>query len=64
MPTVSGVRKSRLKPSSMSAPSPPWPMSAVTVTRPMVVTVAMRMPAMIAGSASGSSTRSSWRVRE
>ena len=25
MPTVSGVRKSRCRPSSMSAPSPPWP---------------------------------------
>ena len=29
-----------------------WPMSAVTVTRPTVVTVAMRSPAMIAGTAS------------
>ena len=60
MPTVSGVWKSRWKPSWMSCPSPPWPMSAVTVTRPMVVTVAMRTPAMIAGNASGSSTRRSW----
>ena len=42
----------------MSAPNPPWPISAVTVTNPMMVTVAMRMPAMIAGSANGSSTRS------
>ena len=39
-------------------------MYAVMVTRPMVVTVAMRIPAMIAGSARGSSTRRSWRVRE
>ena len=48
----------------MSAPSPPWPISAVTVTSPIVVTVAMRMPTMIAGSANGSSTRSNRRVRE
>ena len=64
MPTVSGVRKSRCRPSSMSAPSPPWPISAVTVTNPMVVTVAIRMPTMMAGSANGSSTRSRRRDRE
>ncbi len=38
-------------------------MSAVTVIKPIVVTVAMRIPATIAGSASGSSTENSWRVR-
>jgi hypothetical protein len=47
-------------PSMMKAPSPPSPISPVTVTRPMVVTVAMRTPAMITGRASGSSTRRSW----
>ncbi len=44
-------------------PSPPWPISAATVTRPMVETVAIRIPAMIAGIASGSSTRQSRRRR-
>jgi hypothetical protein len=37
-------------------------MSAVTVTSPTVLTVAMRTPAMIAGIARGSSTRSRSRV--
>src|SRR5207247_6571560 len=37
-PTTSGVRKSRIRPSRMSEPSPPCPMRAVTVTRPTVVT--------------------------
>ena len=41
----------------MSRPRPPWPMSALTVTRPMVVTAAMRSPATMSGVASGSSTR-------
>jgi hypothetical protein len=50
-----------LKPSwialKIGSPSPPTPMNAATVARLIVVTVAMRMPAMIAGRASGSSTR-------
>ena len=63
VPTTVGVRKSRWKPSRMKTPSPPWPTIAVTVTRPIVVTVAMRMPAMIVGNASGSSTAASRRER-
>ena len=46
----------------IGSPSPPTPMKAATVARLMIVTVAIRMPAMIAGIASGSSTRQSvWR---
>ena len=41
----------------MNCPKPPSPISAVIVTSPMVVTVAMRTPAMITGIASGTSTR-------
>ena len=55
-PTTIGVGKLRLRPSLMSAPYPPLPTSAATVTRPMTVTEAMRSPAMIVGSASGIST--------
>jgi hypothetical protein len=40
------------------------PMIAVTVTRPIVVTVAIRTPAMMTGSASGRSTRTSTWVGE
>src|SRR2546423_549644 len=40
-PTTISVRNPRLSPSLISFPRPPWPMRAVTVTRPMVVTTAM-----------------------
>jgi hypothetical protein len=60
-PTTMGVGKSRLSPSLIRSPKPPSPMSAVTVTRPTVVTVAMRRPATMAGVASGRSTRSTRR---
>ncbi len=39
----------------MKNPTPPWPMRAVTVTRPTVVTAAIRIPATMTGSARGSS---------
>ena len=54
-------REERLEPSVMNWPSPPnvSPRTAATVARPIVVTLASRMPAMISGTASGSSTRSS-----
>ena len=45
----------------MSLPNPPSPTRDVTVTRPTVVTVAMRKPAMIDGVARGRSTRSTRR---
>ena len=50
----------------MSWPKPPpaGPSSAVIVTRPIVVTVAIRMPAMIAGNASGRSIDTSSRGAE
>ncbi len=49
---------------TMRYPSPPNPMIAVTVTRPIVVTVAMRRPATMTGSASGSSiSQSRWSGR-
>ena len=44
------------------SPSPPAPAKNASAARPTVVVVAIRSPAMISGSASGSSTRhSSWR---
>ena len=62
-PTITGVAKSRVKPSMNRRPRPPWPIRAVTVTSPIVVTAAIRMPAMIIGNASGSSTWNSRCVR-
>ena len=48
--------------SKISVPNPPAPIYAATVARLIVVTVAIRTPAMIAGVASGISTRSRvWR---
>ena len=44
-----GVLKSSLKPWMMSWPKPPCPMNTVTVTRPIVVTVATLIPANMAG---------------
>ena len=48
-------------PSKISCPSPPWsaPRMPATGRRPTVVTVAMRRPPMITGSANGTSTRQS-----
>ena len=43
-------------PRKMKTPSPPPPMAAAMVAVPMVATVAMRSPATIEGTASGSST--------
>src|SRR5208283_3350462 len=43
-------------PRKMKTPNPPPPMAAAMVAVPIVVTVAMRTPAMIVGAASGSST--------
>ena len=44
------------------SPSPPAPAKVASAASPTVVVAAIRRPAMIAGSASGSSTRhSSWR---
>ena len=43
----------------MNWPNPPRPISAAIVTSPIVETVAMRMPAMMTGIASGISTRQS-----
>ena len=46
----------------MYSPSPPAPMAAAMVTVPTPTTVATRMPATMAGRASGSSTRTRrWR---
>ena len=59
VPTTSGVLKSRINPSRIKLPRPPSPIRAVTVTNPIVVTVAIRMPAMMAGTASGMSIRNS-----
>ena len=56
-PSTISVENWRDSPSLMNLPKPPSPTSAVTVTSPMVVTVAIRNPAMIAGVASGRSTR-------
>jgi hypothetical protein len=41
------------------SPSPPAPAKKASVARPTVVVTAMRSPAMISGSASGTSTRQS-----
>ena len=47
------------------SPSPPAPAKNASAARPTVVVTAIRSPAMISGSASGSSTRhSSWRSRQ
>src|SRR5688572_8592214 len=54
VPTVTGVRKKLDSPSYISRPRPPCPSTAVTVTRPTVVTVARRRPARIEGMARGS----------
>ena len=51
------MEKNRRIPIRMKYPNPPWPISDVTVTRPVVLMVAIRTPAMIAASASWSSTR-------
>ena len=50
------------RPRKMYSPSPPAPIAAAIVAVPTPITVATRIPEMIYGSASGSSTRkSSWR---
>ena len=47
----------------MNCPTPPRPINEPTVTSPIVLTVAMRIPAMITGIASGTSTcQSTWRL--
>ena len=46
----------------IASPRPPAPARNTSAVRPTVVVTAIRSPAMISGSASGSSTRhSSWR---
>src|SRR5438067_8437756 len=54
-PTNSGVLKNRFSPSKMKVPSPPWsePRMPEIGTRPTVVTVAIRKPLTITGSAIG-----------
>jgi hypothetical protein len=47
------------RPRKMYSPSPPAPIAAAMVAVPMPTMVAMRMPATIDGSASGSSTSQS-----
>src|SRR5262249_30528438 len=64
--STAAATNSGLKPvwiaSKSGCPSPPAPMYAATVARLIVVTVAILTPAMIAGTASGISTRVSvWR---
>ena len=54
-PTTIGVENDRSRPSVMNTPYPPLPTSAPTVTRPITVTDVMRRPAMIVGSANGTS---------
>ena len=49
---------SRVMPSKRSVPRPPAPIQAATVARLIVVTDAVRKPAMITGSASGQRTLS------
>ncbi len=44
-------------PREMKVPRPPAPMYAAIAVTPMLMTTAMRMPAMITGSAIGISTR-------
>ena len=44
-------------PRLMNVPRPPAPMYAAIAVTPMLMTTAMRTPAMITGSASGISTR-------
>ena len=56
---MSSVVKKRWMPMRIRNPKPPCPMSDVTVTRPIVLIVASRTPAMITASASGSSMRHS-----
>src|SRR5258705_4096921 len=56
-PAISSVVKKRWSPMRMRNPKPPCPISAVTVTSPMVLTVATRTPAMMTAAASGSSIR-------
>src|SRR5262249_40898466 len=63
-PRMSFVGKKVWMPSVISWPRPPnaSPRTATIVASPIVVTVARRTPAIINGTASGSSTRSSrWR---
>ena len=55
-PSTSGVENSRLMPSMMNWPRLLSSIRLVTVTRPMVVTVAIRSPATMTGMARGSST--------
>jgi hypothetical protein len=56
-PNRAAVLLNDRSPSRMKWPMPPWPMRAVTVTNPMVVTVAIRIPVIITGTAMGNSTR-------
>jgi len=56
-PAISSVVKKRCSPMRMRNPKPPCPIRAVTVTSPIVLTVATRMPAMMTAAASGSSIR-------
>ena len=54
---MSSVLKKRWMPIRIRNPKPPSPMRAVTVTRPIVLIVATRTPAMMTAVASGTSTR-------
>ena len=56
MPVMISVGKSRWNPSVNSSPSPPIPISAPTLTRLMLDTVATRRPAISTGMDNGSST--------
>ena len=62
IPVQISIGLSIWKPWMNSWPSPPVPISAPTLTSEMFETPATRSPAMIAGSAIGSSTANSRRV--
>ena len=51
-------------PSRMMLPKPPAPTNAASVAVPIISTAAVRMPEIIAGSAKGSSTRTSFCQRD
>src|SRR5579872_5408942 len=55
-PARSCVLSTEAMPLKMNTPNPPPPIAAAIVAVPMVVTVAIRIPAIIVRSASGSST--------
>src|SRR5215208_5060054 len=63
-PAMIMVGNCRFMPSKIRTPSPPPLMYAPMVAIPMIVTVAMRIPATMIGSASGSSTRKRIWVRQ